>query len=216
MSVETKGLINGKVYPVQIVEFLRERYDRNANAKIDETSYDSLRKYGKVFYSTNCVPTIKSGFITFEYNGRARSMFYIYENYNAYENLDYYKEFEEDYPGITKAVTGEYTKIWLGHDEDAINIISEIIANFGGGWIDKNDCDDIPYVPIEAATDYSPVYSINISVDLSANKLRKYLVDILDYLHTEYPDKEKEIAAAAGIPDIEVDVMRDLEKGNDK
>ena len=34
-------------------------------------------------------------------------------------------------------------------------IIKELVAYFGGGWIDENDCDDEEYYPIELNNDGS-------------------------------------------------------------
>ena len=36
-----------------------------------------------------------------------------------------------------------------------MEIIKEIVAHFGGGWIDENDCDDEDYYPIELNVDGS-------------------------------------------------------------
>lgn len=33
--------------------------------------------------------------------------------------------------------------------------MKEIVAHFGGGWVDENDCDDKEYYPIETNPDRS-------------------------------------------------------------
>lgn len=43
----------------------------------------------------------------------------------------------------------------LGYWGNSIEIIKEIVAHFGGGWVDENDCDDKEYYPIEVNTDGS-------------------------------------------------------------
>lgn len=214
MSIETKGLIKGHVFPVKIIDFIQKHYDENVNADIHETVYKSIKNDVHVFYSKDCIPTTTSGFIFFKYNGKERMMFYIYNNYNLFENLEYYSDMEDEYVGITKVVTEEYTNIWLGRDDDAKKIIREIIGHFGGGWIDDDDCDNMPYVPVEPITDYVPIFSKNISVDLSAEKLRGFLFNMIIGIRNDCPERESEILNKIGITKLEVDTILHLEENN--
>ena len=50
-------------------------------------------------------------------------------------------------------VESETTYLSLGYWGSSIEIIKEIVAHFGGGWIDENDCDDKEYYPIELDVD---------------------------------------------------------------
>lgn len=79
-----------------------------------------------------------------------RSLFYSYQNINPYETLEWYKENypEPKYSYIPDMIKSERVSLSLGNDEDAIKIVNDILSYFGG-WIDVNDCDDIPYVPVE-------------------------------------------------------------------
>ena len=50
-------------------------------------------------------------------------------------------------------VLHETTTISLGRDKNSVDIIKTLVAQFGGGWIDENDCDDNDFYPIEMDAD---------------------------------------------------------------
>lgn len=77
-------------------------------------------------------------------------MFYVYNNLNSYENINFYSEH-----GLKDMVLSETTYISLGFWGSSVEIVKEIVAYFGGGWVDENDCDDKEYYPIEVNTDGS-------------------------------------------------------------
>ena len=72
-------------------------------------------------------------------------LFYYYGNINSYENLKYYTEF-----GLEDMVKSETTHIGLGYWGSSVEIIKEIVENFGGGWLDENDCDDKEYYVVKS------------------------------------------------------------------
>lgn len=150
MGCDTYGKIKGYVKHEDIFEFIKQKYDKNATNdvkkeitcalsecnweyKMNEHSEDNENWY-----------TI-SGFICFEYKEEDRMLFYYYDNINSYEDLEYYTEF-----GLEDMVKTETTHIGLGYWGSSVKIIKEIVENFGGGWLDENDCDDKPYHIIES------------------------------------------------------------------
>ena len=135
MGVDTHGKIKGHIKYEEIFNFIRQKYDKNAlcnikksinsplegcdwRYKINEHSEDNENWY------------MISGRIDFNYHGEERSLFYVYDNLNSYENINFYSEH-----GLS------------------VEIVKEIVAHFGGGWVDENDCDDKEYYPVELNTD---------------------------------------------------------------
>lgn len=49
----------------------------------------------------------------------------------------------------------ETTYLSLGCWGNSVDIMKELVAHFGGGWIDENDCDDKEYYPVELNVDKS-------------------------------------------------------------
>lgn len=158
MGVDTVGKLKGRVTQEQVLNFIRQRYDKNATSYVDKSYCGNEptwehKKYGddKFF--------CESGYIQFKskYNNQ-RNLFYSYTNINSFENLKYYEKY-----GLKDMVLSEKTHIGLGHDEEAIQIIKEIVTEFGG-WIDENDCDDKEFYPILKNSDGSikPVYYVTM------------------------------------------------------
>ena len=83
-----------------------------------------------------------------KYNDEDRMLFYNYSNLNSYENLEFYSKHN-----LREMVETETTYLSLGYWGSSVEIIKEIVAHFGGGWIDENDCDDKEYYPIELNPD---------------------------------------------------------------
>ena len=50
-------------------------------------------------------------------------------------------------------VRSETTFISLSYYGASVEIIKEIVAHFGGGWVDDNDCDDKSYYPVNQSVD---------------------------------------------------------------
>ena len=153
MSIDTKGKIKGFVRHEDILKFIQKKWDKNAiddvnkhitcpisecdwKYKINENSEDNEN-----WYSIH-------GFIYFKYNDEDRMLFYNYSNLNSYENLEFYSKHN-----LKDRVETESTYLSLGCWGSSVEIIKEIVAHFGGGWIDENDCDDKEYYPIELDVD---------------------------------------------------------------
>ena len=153
MSVDTHGKIKEFIRHEEILNFIRQKWDNDARDgveknitcpisecdwkyKINEHSEDNEN-----WYSVH-------GFICFKYNDEDRMLFYNYSNLNSYENLEYYSKHN-----LREMVETETTYISLGYWGSSVEIIKEIVAHFGGGWIDENDCDDKEYYPIELNPD---------------------------------------------------------------
>lgn len=154
MGVSTIGKIKGYVSADEIYNFIRQKYDESVQNHTRKTIYDPISKItwkhtinehsedNEHWYDIG-------GFITFKYNNRDRSLFYMYNNINSFEELNKYRD-----TLLEEMVKSETTHISLGCDSDAVYIMKDIISHFGG-WIDENDCDDKDYYYIPKNTDLS-------------------------------------------------------------
>ena len=155
MSVDTHGRIKGFVRHEEILNFIRQKWDKEAKDEVTKTIYHPISECNwehkinehseddENWYSV-------SGFICFKYHNENRMLFYMYDNINHYENLEYYSEYN-----LKDMVEAETTYISLGCWGSSVEIITELVSHFGGGWIDENDCDDREYHPIELKIDGS-------------------------------------------------------------
>lgn len=149
MGCDTYGKIKGYVRQEDIFEFIKHKYDENAINKVGRTMTIPLSKCSWEYEVNEHSEDSEnwytiSGFICFKYNEEDRMLFYCYNNINSFENLEYYMEY-----GLENMVKTETTHIGLGCWGSSVEIIKEIVENFGGGWIDENDCDDEEYYFIE-------------------------------------------------------------------
>ena len=157
MGVDTHGLIRGKIDSEKIIDYIRKNIDKNVRADITTKSYGSISEndFLKEFYDDSGEYLTTSGFISFKSKkGNNRNLFYVYNNANSFENLDYYKK---RYDYLEEMVKSETTYLNLGCDDEAIEIITDIVIHFGGGWVEENDCDGREYYPIELGSDGFPI-----------------------------------------------------------
>lgn len=153
MGCDTYGRIKGHIRPENIVNFIRQKWDMNAKNGVSKHIYKPISMCNWNFtINDNCDDRYNwyadYGFITFKYNGEERALFYNYENINSCENLEYYSDY-----GLSNMVRSETTFISLSYYGASVEIIKEIVAHFGGGWVDDNDCDDDPYYPVNQSVD---------------------------------------------------------------
>lgn len=145
MGCDTCGKIKGYVKHEDIFEFIKNNYDKDATHRVIRQIICHLSecdwKYKLNEHSDDNENWYDIyGSINFKYNEEERMLFYCYSNINSYENLKYYSEC-----GLEDMVKTETTHIGLGCWGSSVKIIKEIVENFGGGWLDENDCDDKEY-----------------------------------------------------------------------
>ena len=135
MSCDTILRLKGHITAEQIVDYIDGHYKF-----IKEENYGSLNKYNwfKEKYDDSNEWKITSGFITFNDGDENRNIYYDYQNINSYENLEYYNEHN-----LEDMVKSEITFLRLGCYGNSVEIMKGIAQEFGG-WLDENDCDDIP------------------------------------------------------------------------
>jgi hypothetical protein len=150
MGVDTKGRIKGRISPKEIVRVIKEKFGVDAVSDVKPHDYGKLDDLDFTFehYGNNGNWIIDHGFICFEINGDRRMLFYHYSNINIYENLTYYKKEFPERVDLEEMVKSETTNISLGCWKNSVEIIEAIVSAFGG-WVDDNDCDDVPYRRIE-------------------------------------------------------------------
>lgn len=95
------------------------------------------------------------------HQGQELWLHYYYNNINHLENLEYYKNL-----GLEEMERSEYTSLILEYFEDSAAIMQNIIEHFGGGWLDKNDQDGIPFVELKGEQ------------SMQTEKERKYVLEL--------------------------------------
>lgn len=153
MGCDTHGKIKGYVRHEEIFNFIRQKYDKDATCEVRKKTYCPISECNWKYRVNEHSEDNKNwyslcGSICFKYKGEERRLFYVYDNLNSFENLEYYSEH-----GLEDLVKAETTYISLGYWGNSVEIIKEIVAQFGGGWVDENDCDDEVYYPIENNVD---------------------------------------------------------------
>ena len=139
--------------------FVKQKYDINATSDVKTEEYgEVLGNWVKERYDNDNIWRVTSGFIKFNYKEEERLLFYYKSNINSYENLKFYSRC-----GLQDMVKSETTSISLGCWGNSVEIIKDIVVQFGG-WIDENDCDDKEYYPVVKNEDGSikPVIYVTI------------------------------------------------------
>ena len=165
MGCATCGRIKGYVRHEEIYNFIKQKYDRYAEMHIER---DVICQISELNYphkvnshsedNSNLIEY--HGYIDFKYGVEDRSLFYLYANVNHLKNLVYYTEHN-----LENMVKAETTFISMGLWGSSVEIIKEIVAHFGGGWVDENDCDDLEYEPIEVDSDGEIKPVLHVTMD---------------------------------------------------
>ena len=176
MSVDTRLRLPGRIAPEAIAKAIREIFPDNGE---DLTNASGVKEYdyGFVdttekewaatadFYRDDHHWVVVHGFIDFldkrEPTYPHRKLFYSYSAMNTHENLDDYvrEELADADPStigkpnekpLTRMLFSETTYLNLGCFGKSVDIMLRLIAYFGGGWLDKNDCDDYEFEWVSA------------------------------------------------------------------
>ena len=139
MSCDTILRLKGHITAEQIIDYIDNNY-KFIGSSVKENNYGALNKYNwvKEKYDDSNEWKITSGFITFNDDDENITIFYFYQNINSYENLEYYSEHN-----LENMVKSETTFLSLECCDNSVEIMKGIAQEFGG-WLDENDCDDIP------------------------------------------------------------------------
>lgn len=163
MSIDTNGRIKGYVSSAEVLNYIRNKYDKNAKSLVsteDRGPFSTLEFPVEIYNPNDTHMIVEVGFIEFEAYGNSRSLFYLHLNYNSLENLKYYSDL-----GLEAMVRAHTTHIGLGCYGNSDEIITNIVSHFGGGWVDENDCDDKPFHRIGAMVndDVPPVIYVTMA-----------------------------------------------------
>ena len=154
MSVSTIGKIRGFVTAESIANFIKQNWDANVTFAVSKSFGDKVVNLKDTFEITPNSEDANnfyyySGYISFVYNNEKRMIHYYYQNLIFPNKAKY---FEDD---IKEAFLTETTTLSIGCWGDSVEIIKELITQFGGGWIDENDCDDNDYYEVNSETTIS-------------------------------------------------------------
>lgn len=155
MSCDTIGKIRGYISLEDIFKFVKEKWDKDAKLHSEKSNIMPLSKISEVSkkYKLNQHGEsdeywyIIRGYIDFFFQEEGRRLFYDYSNVNFLENHDFYSQY-----GLAEMVESETTNLLLGHDETSSDMMETLVWHFGGGWIDEDDLDEIPFYDIANLT----------------------------------------------------------------
>jgi len=159
MGVDTKGYLIGNVKSEEILNFIRQKHDKNATSRVKkelinyEIDWEHIKHGEEKSYR-------EVGFIEFvTKTGQVRSLFYFYSNINSLENYGYYEAL-----GLEDMVRSDKTSVQLGFNGESVEIIKELVSEFGG-WIDENDCDEFSFYQIIKNSDgtIKPVFRVTMN-----------------------------------------------------
>ena len=142
------------------MSFCRHTFHVRQKISLPKNLYSILEKYiDKLPFKTSGDKNkeyyiSKSGIIC---NSIIEDLFYSYSNMDFYSDLKYY-----EYRGLSDMVGVETTYISMTASKKSVEIIKSIIANFGGGWIDENDCDDDDYYYVDGNGNGKPVKHVTL------------------------------------------------------
>lgn len=149
MSVDTHARLDGHIVPEAIVEVLQKLYGDYGSIQIAYRKMDDWEEIPQIKerYDNSGRWRNDSCFINFHTpDHELRQMFYMYLNVNFHENLEYYTHF-----GLEDMVKTETTFLSLGKWGMSIEVLKAVVEHFGG-WLDEDDCDDIPFYRINKET----------------------------------------------------------------
>lgn len=146
VSTDTVGRIKGYISADAICSYIRNCWDPTAESNVKRSNISSIKNITWKYLINEHSETSEywyadTGIIKFCYKGQERWLHYCYNNLNHLENLEYYKNL-----GLEKMERSEYTNLILAYFEDSAAIMQDIIKHFGGGWLDENDEDGIPFI----------------------------------------------------------------------
>lgn len=148
MGCDTIGRIKGFVSHEAIMNYIYQKWDKNVTTDVSKQYRAPLSevtwKHKVNRDDDNGLMYKTYGNINFSYNGEMRNLFYAYDNVNHLENLEYYKDL-----GLEDMVLSETTYLNLSAWGSSVEMIQELVAHFGGGWVHDNDCGDKNPYPVE-------------------------------------------------------------------
>lgn len=146
MGVDTCGKLLGHVKKEEVINYIYYNWDKDVTSNINYYDRNDWieKDFIKEIYDKDKNVYSEFGMIYFKYNSEQRSLFYCYNSYNAYENLNFYKKC-----GLEHMVKSETTYISLSKWGSSVEIIKELVSYFGG-YVDESDCDDEEYYYISS------------------------------------------------------------------
>lgn len=144
MATSTNVKIVGKLDVDQLVTFIKEQISENITISIEEEERFLDTKSDIVFLGIDGIEKKEVGWIHISYNGKNRSIFYLYKDALWYSP----QEIASNIKNGTPELNGLYTYLSLGFDSDAVEIMTKIAKEFDG-YLDEQDTDNIPYKKVE-------------------------------------------------------------------
>lgn len=152
MSTDVIAKIDGYITPSAVLKLIQSKFDQSAalqNVQIQKISkLSELKKKIHIFHVYGAETeywTTETGFICFTYNKNKYTMFYLHNNINTHENMEYYEKHR-----LADMCDAHTTTLILGKCGESSEIMKRICEYFGG-WLDEDDEDNKPFYRINAA-----------------------------------------------------------------
>lgn len=128
MGIDTNVKIVGKLDIDQLVTFIKEQISESITISIEEEEQFFDTRSDIVFLGIDGIEKRDVGWIHISYNGKNRSIFYLYKDTFWFSPQDIASNIKNGTPELN----GLYTYLSLGFDSDAVEIMTKIAKKFGG------------------------------------------------------------------------------------
>lgn len=144
MGINTNVKIIGKLPIIDLVPFIKKEISKDITISIEKEEHFFDTRSDIVFLGIDGVEKRVVGWIHFVYNGKNRSLFYLYKDTFWFDKSEILSNIKNNTPELN----GETTYLSLGFDEDAVEIMTKIAKEFNG-YLDEEDTDEIPYKKVD-------------------------------------------------------------------
>ncbi len=157
MGCDTVAYLKGFVEPKCIFDYIKNNIDSKMTHDAKWETICSLDKIDFAKYKKSELPIIYakspedfknwrilSGWIYFNIQSRDWPMFYCYSPLQSRAGYDDCNDND-----ILEIINSDITCLRMPFCKESINILTNIVKYFGGGWIDENDCDNENFYKIK-------------------------------------------------------------------
>ena len=157
MGCDAVAYLKGFVEPKCIFDYIKNNIDSKMTHDVELETICSLDKIDFAKYKKSELPIIYakspedfknwrilSGWIYFNMQSRDWTMFYYYSPLQSRCGYDDCNDND-----ILEIINSDITCLRMPFCRESINILTNIVKYFGGGWIDENDCDNENFYKIK-------------------------------------------------------------------
>ena len=158
MGCDSVAYLKEFVEPKCIYDYIRNNIDHNiicdgtkweTICSLDSIKFDDYKKSQMPIIFAKSPEDFKnwrilSGWIYFNMHNKDWPMFYYYSPLHSRDGYDDCND-----KNILEIINSDTTCLRMPFCRESINILTNIVKYFGGGWIDDNDCDNEDFYKIK-------------------------------------------------------------------